>query len=275
MTRLILALILFGLLACSKDPVVTTEPPAPPPPPSPLVSCSVAQILINPDGFQGAKKDTIFFKNGIIQQLREPDGVSLFTYENGVIAKKEGFNRAGQLISLSTFENNLGAGQLLWERKRNPTNPAIVDSFTSFSTMTSPNYLDRIKEIDHYDGTSTMKRRYVIVWDSRLEEIQSISVRNEANYPVAHYTFTCNDWQPNPFRDMLPLHINLYVTETSSFPEAVKIALLFSRKAVAKVTANIPGFQPLTINYTLSERNTPRDVLVNGAVAWRFRYDCD
>jgi hypothetical protein len=275
MIRPILAFVLFCLFACSKDPVVENQAPAPPPPLPPVAACPVAQILVNPDGTGAAKKDTLFFRNGMIQELREPDSKSVFTYENGVIARKEGYDRSGQLRQLSTFENNAGAGQLLVERKRNPANPAVIDSFTSFSMMTADNYLDRIREVNHYDGANHVKRRYVIVWDNSLEQIQSISVRNEANYPVAEYTFTSNDGQPNPFRQLFPEYINLYVAEPSSFPEAVKIALLFSRKAVAKVTATIPGFQPLNVSYTTNARNVARDVVVNGVVAWRFRYDCE
>jgi hypothetical protein len=273
MSRLLFSLFLISLFACRKTtPVI--KPPAPEPPPV-FTLCNLVQMVTNPAAVRAAERDTVFFDNSYIKQATAPGGTIKYTYQVDKLSKKEQFDAEGRLTKLSTYDHNSGAGQLLYEYKRNPANPSVVDSSTEFTYKTGGSYIDRMAEVTYYSNNLTSHRRYVITWDGGLENIENISVCDEANYPIATYTFTTKESATNPLLSAFPSTVYLFSVDPSGYDDAVRMGLFFSRREVTKVTATVPGFVPLNISYAFNDRNMIKEVMVNGTPAWRFRYACE
>jgi hypothetical protein len=265
---------LFTLAACKKDPVVEDRTPVPPLPIVP--ECHLQQMVVNPEATHVNERDTIFFDKGLIRQATAPHGIVKYTYQQDKLWKKEQFNQGGELRKLSTYEHNLGAGQLLYERMHHPDNPNVVDSFSQISYLITDHLSsDVVKEVAYYTGNHKLLRRYVLVWNNFLQSVESISVRDSANYPVATYTFTCDETRGNSLRSGFPSSAYLFAVDPSGYADAIRIGLFFSMKEVKKITATVPGFQPLNITYTYNSRNIIKEAMVNGVPMWRFRYSCD
>jgi hypothetical protein len=276
MIRFLFSLLVCSLLACNKKDTVIEEPIPTPIEPAPVPDCSLHQMVVNPEASLATDRDTVFFDKGFIRQATVPGGgLVTYTYQQGKLWKREQYNNIGQLTALSGYEHNVGAGQLIVERKLKPGNPAEVEGFTEFAYGPYGSGSDRIKEISYYNGNRQLQKRFEVVWDASQQYIERISERNSENYPVADYTFTCHVSRGNPLRSPFPVAAHLFVAEPSGYPEAVKIGLLFGLREVARITATTPEFQPLNLAYTFTARNTLKDVNVNGSTAWRFVYACE
>lgn len=265
--RLVFLFFVVFLFACKKSPVGTSVY-------QPSVACSLVRMITNPGAVTPAETDTVFFVNGKLTGAVSGEGRIKYTYRQDKLLKRETFGSGGELIKISAYEHNPGAGQLLYQYDYNADSPKVVKNTTAFSYTTMPGYIDRILELTDYEGGYTPSRRLVITWDGALENIQNISVRDASNNPVASYNFSSSHLA-NPLTGAFNSNIYLFVADPSGYDDAVRVGLFLSRKEVTKITSTLPGFAPLNITYTYTNNNVLKELLINGKPKWKFEYGCD
>jgi hypothetical protein len=215
-------------------------------------------------------KDTAFFENGLIAEIKGENVSAKFKLGGNWLQQKDEYSKTNILFRRTCYGEFYG--KMSWESINDYPN---LTSGTNGSKEYGWN-LDSLTQILYFN-TDRSTRNYTWKIDFSYDADGNIKCARQYDTTttlICTYNFTYNRDSASPFRAIFAYNFDFYFVDTSPLNDAIKAALLFSNNRLTKVTAASPGFTPLNFDY-IDNKRLCRSILINNQPAYSFTYASD